>query len=272
MRFAKLLLLLAVSASADAGGGLNGTTVFAEGLGGVACYRIPSVVQAASGTLVAFAEARHGSCGDAAVHALAFRRSTDGGATWSEPGAAVGNASYLVGNPSAVALEDGRLMLIYVKHSLKCKADCGTGNGFVTSSDDGATWSSPVDISTMWGPASGSLPGPGTALQLTTGAHAGRILVPAHHSAYVHDFVAYSDDNGNHPAQIPGVLSPNGHAGRYHVGNHPPDLPQDGRGSKPGPSPSAVTPPALRQAVLTQLSNGSVLLNMRHQASPIRSQ
>ena len=38
------------------------------------------------GTLVAFAEARHGSCSDGAVHEIAVTRSSDGGKTWDKVG------------------------------------------------------------------------------------------------------------------------------------------------------------------------------------------
>jgi hypothetical protein len=47
-------------------------------------------------------------------------------------------------------------------------------------------------VSKDWGAASGSLPGPGNGVQTTTG----RLLVAAHHSAYVHDFIVWSDDEG----------------------------------------------------------------------------
>ena len=80
----------------------NATTVFAAGLAGVACYRIPSITQTDKGTLLAFAEARHSSCADSAVQGIAVRRSTDGGRSWSDVATAVGNASYLVGNPTSV--------------------------------------------------------------------------------------------------------------------------------------------------------------------------
>lgn len=161
------------------------------------------------------------------MHELAVRRSVDGGATWSEPQAAVGNASYLVGNPTAVFTQSNKTVLLYVKHSASCEGDCGTGNGLVVSSDDGLTWSEPHDLSAMFGPASGSLPGPGTALQLQSG----RLLVVSHHSAYVHDYVSYSDDDGASWKTIPQVF------------------------------------PKMDEAALTQLANGSVLLNMRHQQS-----
>ena len=130
--------------------------------------------------------------------------------TWSPAAPAVGSADYLVGNPSAVALADGRAMLIYVKHSAKCEGDCGTGNGLVVSEDDGITWclrpsliqspndwnieysslastvythtpclclyrSSPQDLSADFGAASGSLPGPGTALQVSQRCSPGQL-------------------------------------------------------------------------------------------------
>ena len=212
---------------------LAGVTVFAPNMEkGVACYRIPSIIQTKSGVLLAFAEARFGSCGDSAVHEISLRRSLDGGTTWTAPRSAVGNATYLVGNPTAVALSNGDAMLIYVKHSPKCEGDCGTGNGLVVSSDDGLTWSAPHDLSAQWGNASGSLPGPGTALQLaseTESSTGGRILVPSHHEAYQRDYVSYSDDGGGSWQTI------------------------------------AQDFPKMDEAAMTQLPNGSVLLNMRYQ-------
>ena len=154
------------------------------------CYRIPAAIMLPkTGTILAFAEARQGSCSDGATQNLAVSRSVDGGATWSNATSAVGSKDYLVGNPTAVALADGRAMLLFVKHAPGCTGGCGTGNGFVTSSDDGRTWRAPVDVSSEWGPASGSLPGPGTALQLASG----RILVVSHHNAYERDYISLSD-------------------------------------------------------------------------------
>ena len=154
------------------------------------CYRIPAAIMLPkTGTLLAFAEAREGSCSDSAAQNIAVSSSRDGGATWSNATSAVGGKNFLVGNPTAVALADGRAMLLFVKHSPGCTGGCGTGNGFVTSSDDGRTWSAPVDVSAEWGAASGSLPGPGTALQLASG----RILVVSHHNAYERNYVSLSD-------------------------------------------------------------------------------
>ena len=71
----------------------NSSVVFSGGLSNISCFRIPSVVQAADGTLVAFAEARRGSCGDGDSHEIASRVSTDGGITWEALTVAIGNES-----------------------------------------------------------------------------------------------------------------------------------------------------------------------------------
>ena len=91
----------------------NVLSVFSAGLASISCYRIPSIVQTDKGTLIAFAEARHGSCSDSNVHEIATRRSTDGGKTWSDVAFAAGNSSYFVGNPTAVFTNSGRVMLIF---------------------------------------------------------------------------------------------------------------------------------------------------------------
>ena len=155
-------------------------------------------------------------------------RQVDGGATWGPVGIAAGGASALVGNPDAVATRDGRVVLLYVTHSAKCNGDCGTGNGMVVSTDDGVSFGPPASIGAMFGPASGSLPGPGVALQSSTG----RLLVISHHSAYQRDYVTVSDDGGS----------------SWHTVNH--------------------TFPGMDEAQITQLANGSLLANMRHRASP----
>ena len=177
---------------------LPATTVFSAGLANVSCFRIPSIVRTPAGALVAFAEARHGSCGDGNVYEIAYRRSTDDGATWSDVGFAVGNSSFRVGNPTAVATVAGDIVLVYVTHNHGKTGDPGSGTGIVTSADGGLTWSAPRDISAGFGVASGALPGPGTALQLAGPVvPAGRLLVVSHLGAYQKDYVSYSDDLGD---------------------------------------------------------------------------
>ena len=151
------------------------------------CYRIPSVVQTAAGSLLAFAEARHGSCLDAyAVH-IVSRASHDGGRTWSDLAVVAGNASVRLGNPTAVTLVSGRLLLLLATHSAKCAGQCVTGNAVTVSDDHGVSWSIPTPLRVHAPGAPGRGPrwrggartGPGHALQLRAGPHAGRVLVPA---------------------------------------------------------------------------------------------
>mgnify|MGYP003950411995 CR=1 FL=1 len=221
----------------NAGLDLPSTPVFTPGLGNISCFRIPAIVQSGSGVLLAFAEARHGSCGDGDVHEMALRRSLDGGATWMDGVTfPVGNSSFWVGNPSAVALDDGSVVVVYTNHDKTCTGDCGTGNGMVRTTDDGATWSRPIDLSGDFGPlARGALPGPGTALQLsaTHPTHPGRLLVVSHKGAYQNDYVTVSDDNGARWSTRPRAY------------------------------------PGMDEAALTELPNGDVLLNMRHRSSPV---
>jgi sialidase-1 len=209
--------LLAVCAVAvTSGRAIAQTALFANGTEGYACYRIPAIVRTPAGTLLAFAEARRNNCSDFGDVRIVMRRSSDEGKTWSGLETVAENGSLQAGNPMPVIdIKDrryrhGRILLLY------CTGDApedavkrGEGSRRVwvrTSTDDGATWSSPEEIT-----ASVKLPswrhyatGPGHGLLLMHGAHAGRIVIAANHSendpqphghAYdAHSF--YSDDHG----------------------------------------------------------------------------
>jgi hypothetical protein len=70
--------------TALARGGITITPVFSRGEGGCSAYRIPGI-QSLNGTLLVFAECRKYDCGDfGGQHNVAFKRSTDGGASFSE--------------------------------------------------------------------------------------------------------------------------------------------------------------------------------------------
>eukprot|EP00928_Gymnodinium_smaydae_P029387 TRINITY_DN2214_c0_g2_i2.p1 TRINITY_DN2214_c0_g2~~TRINITY_DN2214_c0_g2_i2.p1 ORF type:complete len:650 (+),score=43.82 TRINITY_DN2214_c0_g2_i2:30-1979(+) len=179
------------------------TYVFYRGLQGITCFRIPSIVQTDSGTLVAFAESRVGSCADSAATGIVARRSLDGGQSWEPMTYAVPRtATWLPSNPTVVfSWTSKKIILAYAMHRPTCTGNCGAfGNGIVTSTDDGATWSLPLDVSAQWGPAAGSLPGPGNGAYIVMPSlgvpHPGRIIIPTHWGAYKKVFVAYSDDEG----------------------------------------------------------------------------
>lgn len=58
--------------------------VFAAGTAGCAAFRIPALVAAGDGVLLAFAECRKWTCNDYGRHDLVMRRSTDSGSTFGE--------------------------------------------------------------------------------------------------------------------------------------------------------------------------------------------
>ena len=97
---------------------------------------------------------------------------------------------------------------IYLAHE-QAPEDClfqhrGSHLLMLTSDDDGATWSEPIDITAQvkadWMCFLGT--GPGNAIQLTGAEHAGRILVPVYYSheaggtGYLSCAAIYSDDGG----------------------------------------------------------------------------
>lgn len=180
------------------------TAVFAMGDDGYHTYRIPAIVRAANGDLLAFAEGRKNGDGDAGDIDLVLKRSTDGGATWGpmsviqdEWDDPTGDVAY--GNPTPVVdnldpNRPGRIWLLLTRNNRRVFATC--------SDDHGAHWSPRRDVTATaknnaWGWIA---TGPGHALQLTHGDRAGRLLVAADHRAKDRPawgaHVIYSDDHG----------------------------------------------------------------------------
>ena len=198
--------------------------LFQSGDLGYACFRIPALVAWDEGELFAFAEGRRGGCADFGDVDILMRRSTDGGRTWSPARVIVDNGDLQAGNATPVvdrmdpAHPGGRLLLFHntgTASEHETRLGQGRRRGFVTASTDhGATWSAPRDLSDqVHFDRHGAHPdtdartfayAPGHALQLTTGPYAGRLFVPANHSLGppqddYHDYTTYgtwSDDHG----------------------------------------------------------------------------
>lgn len=196
--------------------------VFTSGTEGYHTFRIPALVTAPDGTLIAFAEGRKENTGDPGRGDidLVCKRSTDNGATWSpvkvldDPGQGWGAS-----NPTPVTDRDtGRVWILYNRwepgHGTEsCRP--GTDNNQTWarySQDHGATWSEPIELTRAsrqydeWG---AMFLGPGGAIQ----ARGGRLIVPAAMKPDIYNFylsvggftgatslmrayVLYSDDHG----------------------------------------------------------------------------
>ncbi len=186
-------------------------TVWTSGEGGYHTYRIPSVVRAASGDLLAFCEGRKNGSGDTGDIDLLQKRSTDGGRTWGETTVVWDDGDHVAGNPCPVLdARTGKLVLL-LTHNLGQDTEneiiAGTAEGTrtiwsTTSADHGATWSAPKELT-----ASVKRPdwtwyatGPGVGIQLTRGEYAGRLVIPCDHiereTKRYFSHVILSDDGG----------------------------------------------------------------------------
>merc|ERR1712183_773736 len=100
----------------------------------------------------------------------------DGGQTWGPMLIVVGDHEHRAGNPAVVFdTVRNRIVMVYARHGPFCGGNCVIGNGVVFSSNDGLTWTTPLDLDQQFGVARNSMPGPGVMAQLTTGPYAGRI-------------------------------------------------------------------------------------------------
>ena len=157
-------------------------------------YRIPAIVNAGNGTLIAIAEGRVDSANDYGNINLVMRRSLDDGATWLDQ-VQIWNAPDrlgTIGNPTLVydAVHD-RVWLFASendsKHSLGgagglTPVGVGDRRTWVRYSDTkGATWSAPVNITSKVTPSNYTWDamGPGAGIQVAHGDKAGRLIIPA---------------------------------------------------------------------------------------------
>ncbi|MCC6487059.1 MAG: exo-alpha-sialidase [Candidatus Hydrogenedentes bacterium] len=186
--------------------GQENASVFVSGEGGYHTYRIPALIASDAGTLLAFCEGRKTSPSDAGDIDLLLKRSTDNGVTWSEQQVVYeegGDAKITIGNPCPVAGAEGVVHLLFTRDNARVF--------YVASRDDGATWSTPREITAVFAgfdfPWTRVGTGPGHGLRLSSG----RLLVPLwlneRTGQNYRSAVLYSDDDGV-SWQAGGLLGP----------------------------------------------------------------
>ena len=185
--------------------------VFAAGENGYHTYRIPALLPTPTGALLAFCEGRRLGRSDSGAIDVVVKRSEDSGASWSSLQVVWSDGANTCGNPCPVVdSRTGRILLPMTwnrgdDHGRELHRGTGQGTRKVflsNSDDDGRYWSPARDITAQakdprwWWYATG----PGIAIQLRRGEHAGRLVVPANHTSEENGFAAHaiiSDDGGN---------------------------------------------------------------------------
>ncbi|MGP5077409.1 sialidase family protein [Brachybacterium alimentarium] len=183
---------------------------------GFQCFRIPAVIEARDGSLLAFAEARRPFgdrfCHDDGSIDLVMRRSDDDGKTWStiqtvlsgdpwgrELGATRGNPEPIVVTRGPHA---GRIVLLSTWNVEGSRTE---RRPFAQYSDDhGRTWSAAVDLTEQLKPGFPAegwyATGPQHGIEMTNGPHAGRLVAGVNFlgpkSGESEGGIAYSDDGG----------------------------------------------------------------------------
>jgi sialidase-1 len=204
-------------------------SVYVSGSEGFKSFRIPALIKAPNGDLLAFCEGRVNGSNDFGNIKIVLKTSSDNGKTWSALQVVASNDTLQAGNPAPVVdytdpqFPKGRIFLFY-----------NTGNGhegelrkgkghrdvfFKTSIDNGKSWSEPTDITLQvnrihqpqinplwnfkedWRSYANT---PGHALQFEQGKYKGRIYIAANHSSgdpqpELRDYHAhgyFTDDHG----------------------------------------------------------------------------
>ena len=161
------------------------------------------------GGLLAFCEARRTTGSDTDDIDLVLKRSADGGATWGEMQVIWDDGPNTCGNPCAVVDRETGVVWLLACHNLvedhEMKIWEGVSKGTRTvwairSEDSGASWSSPVEITSATKAPNWTwyATGPGSGIQLQHGNHKGRLVIPCDHGVAggwdYHSHVFYSDD------------------------------------------------------------------------------
>ena len=245
-----LLLILAAGSALRAAPLLEFSAVFPANSTGIVRHRIPGVVVTPKGTVLAYCEARKNNSSDWGEIEIHLRRSTDGGRSWQAPQHIAHIGARLEGNPrkktggeqeqtvnNPVAIVDrttGAIEFLYCINYARCYS--------MRSTDDGVTWSKPVDVTASFEPFRRHYDwkviatGPGHGIQLKSG----RLVVPI--------WLAYGKAGDHGPSAAATIFSDD-HGKTWQAGDL--CLPNEGDFGNPN------------ETMITELSDGRVMLVSR---------
>lgn len=166
--------------------------VFQSGSDGYHTFRIPALITTGDGTLLAFAEGRRGGRGDAGDIDLVLRRSTDDGTTWGPLMVIWNDGANTCGNPCPVLDRSTNTVHLLMTRNLGTdherqiidQTSAETRTVWIcNSTDNGRTWTTPREITatTKQPDWTWYATGPGNGIQLRSGEHAGRMIIPCDH-------------------------------------------------------------------------------------------
>ena len=170
----------------------DNTDLFCPGSEGYGCYKIPTILKTVKGTLLAMIEARKYSCDDHGFVDLRLRRSLDGGRSWEPSQLMYSNSTEAqwttVGDGNWVQdSATGTIWLLHTRNNSQLFLS--------SSSDDGKSWSEPIDVSLSLkhNTSTGAGTGHAAGIQLSAGPTKGRLIIPTYSGGV---YIVYSDDHG----------------------------------------------------------------------------
>lgn len=186
--------------------------IFEHGMDGYACFRIPAIIKAKNGALLAFAEARKKSCSDTGDIDLVMRMSKDNGKSWGKIQVIWDDGNNVCGNPAPVVeQETGQIFLLLTwnlgtdhERDIIAEKSKDTRRVFVTrSSDHGGSWDEAREITSTTKKKNWTwyATGPVHGIQMINNdKNKGRMIIPCDHieadTKHYYSHVIYSDDKG----------------------------------------------------------------------------
>jgi len=230
--------------------------VFISGSEGYMNFRIPSIIKAPNGNLLAFADGRVNTTADFGNVDIVMKKSTDDGKTWSAIKVIADNGDVQASNSAPVvdmtdpAYPNGRIFVFYNTGNMP-EGDVRNGNGerrvwYKTSTDNGETWSIAVDITSQtklpaWRTYANT---PGHAMQFAQGTYKGRIYVAANHNEG-------APQSGAADYQAHGFYTDD-HGASFHLSDN-------------------ISIKGSNEAIAAELSNNRLMMNIRNQGGNPRS-